>query len=221
VKIHVISTGHNQPLHQINRLIDSVYSDPQPCEVRLHIYNETDDDRRGAAFRRYDIIRNNPAPIIADDDVIMLVGLDDHLLPNAIRTIYEAHQSGAWVTYGNWQNQHGRVNSLQVEWRGQPLRTAPFFLTAPNTFRAGLYRRIPIKRLQVDGTWQHVCTEVDVMYSCAEMAGQDRTMLITEPIYHYNERLPTGTLSQFGKARKGEVLRIIQGRTPFDILELL
>jgi len=219
MKIHVISTGHNQHAHQVQTLIDSVVS--QDHHAELHIYNETDDDRRGAAFRRYDIIRNNPAPIINDDDIIVLVGLDDHLLPNAIRTISEAHQSGAWVTYGNWMNQHGKVNQLQTKWTGQPLRSSPFFLTAPNSFRAGLYRRIPIDRLQVDGCWQHVCTEVDVMYSCAEMAGPNRTKLITEPLYHYNERLPTGTIAQFGKGRKGEVLRIIQNRKPFDRIESL
>lgn len=221
MKIHIISTGHNQPDNQVHKLIKSVYGEAHPCFVHLYIYNETDDDRRGAAFRRYDIIRNNPAPLIADDDVCVLVGLDDHLLPNSIRTIYEHHQAGAWVTYGNWQNQHGKINSLQVQWDGKPLRTAPFFLTAPNSFRAGLYRRIPIERLQVDGCWQHVCTEVDVMYSCAEMAGPDRTRLITEPLYYYNERLPTGTIAQFGKGRKGEVLRIIQGRKPFDRIESL
>lgn len=223
MKIHVISTGHNQPQEQVDTLIHSVLPQEFVCElsVRLHIYNETDEDRRGAAFRRYEIINNNPSPMIRDEDIIVLVGLDDHLLPGSLQKIAEHHMSGAWVTYGNWKNQHGAINKLQVTWSGKPLRTSPFFLTAPNSFRAGLYRRIPVNRLQVDNKWQHVCTEVEVMYSCAEMAGPERTKLITEPLYHYNERLPTGTLSQFGKFRKGEVLRIIQAREPFKQIDML
>lgn len=223
MKIHVISTGYNQPQEQVDKLVHSVIPQDFVCDlsVRLHIYNETDNDRRGAAFRRYDIIRNNPCPMIRDEDIIVLVGLDDHLLPGSLQKIAEQHMAGAWVTYGNWQNQHKAINKLQIKWEGKPLRNGSFFLTAPNSFRAGLYRRIPIERLQVNGMWQHICTEVDVMYSCAEMAGPDRTKLITEPLYHYNERLPSGTLAQFGKARKGEMLRIIQQREPFKRIELL
>jgi hypothetical protein len=208
--IHVVTTGYNLTDQQRQRCVNSCYKNV--VQPRVWSYHETTADRVGAAYRRYEIIANNPA--IADDDVVVLLGMDDELLPGALDFILYAHEAGAWVTWGNWVSQYNRTNHIHQVYTGQNLRQGNYGLTAPNTFRAGLYRRIPIERLQVDGEWQHVCTEVEVMYSCAEMAGPDRCKYIDKAIYLYNERLASGTLAQFGVKRKNEIRDKIQAREP-------
>jgi len=217
MKIHVVTTGYNLTDQQRQRCVNSCYKNV----VQPHVwqYHETIADRVGAAYRRYEIIQNNPA--INDNDIVVILGMDDELLPGAIDTIYEQHERGAWVTWGNWISQYNRTNSLLIEYTGQNIRQGNYFLTNPNSFRAGLYRKIPIERLKVDDEWQHVCTEVEVMYSCAEMAGPDRCKLITKPIYLYNERLPSGTLAQFGVRKKNEIRDKIQAREPMKRIDSL
>jgi len=228
VNIHVISTGHNCAEY-IQSCHDSVKR--QSCEVDFYhwlVDDNSDDpgkvkdvfrnsligqlfaDRVGAACIRHYVI-NASISMIKDDDIIVLLGMDDELLPGALQLIYDAHKSGAWVTYGNWKNQNGRMNQCPLDHNNQT-RKGPYQFTAPNSFRAGLYRRISEDRLKVFGEWQHVCTEVEVMYSCVEMAGWDRVKAIKEPIYMYRQNLPTGTLATWGFKLKQKVLKEIQAR---------
>jgi|694.fasta_scaffold98160_4 glycosyltransferase involved in cell wall biosynthesis len=228
MKIHVISTGYNCAEY-VQGCYDSVKSQQVDCEVMLWMVDDasTDgtiliveeiddaawffsDEKIGAAHNRFNIIDVHDF-FIQDEDIIVLLGMDDELLPGALQKIYEAHRDGAWVTYGNWQNQHGKLNRCTLEHKNQT-RTGAYLFTAPNSFRAGLYRRIEVERLKVWGEWQHVCTEVEVMYSCIEMAGWDRVKAIAEPIYMYRERLPSGTIAQYGANFKRKVLQEIQSR---------
>jgi len=225
MKIHVISTGYNCAEY-VQGCYESVKN--QVCEVQFYHwmvddgsshtpdYSKIDNDivifgaeRVGAARQRHGIIAKNKH--IQNDDIIVLLGMDDELLPGALQKIYEAHRDGAWVTYGNWQNQYGKLNRCTLEHKNQT-RAGAYLFTAPNSFRAGLYRRIDVERLKVWGQWQHVCTEVEVMYSCIEMAGWDRVKAIAEPIYMYRERLPSGTIAQYGANFKRKVLQEIQSR---------
>jgi glycosyltransferase involved in cell wall biosynthesis len=226
MKIHVISTGYNCAEY-VQGCYDSVKSQQVDCEVIHHLYDDastdkfgffadknnlpityTNEERRGAASARHEVMQRKK---IKKDDIIVLLGMDDELLPGALQKIYEAHRDGAWVTYGNWQNQYGKLNRCTLEHKNQT-RTGAYLFTAPNSFRAGLYRRIEVERLKVWGEWQHVCTEVEVMYSCIEMAGWDRVKAIAEPIYMYRERLPSGTIAQYGANFKRKVLQEIQSR---------
>jgi glycosyltransferase involved in cell wall biosynthesis len=228
MKIHVISTGYNCDEY-VQGCYDSVKSQQVDCEVLHWLVDDASEDdtkhlireldcqmvfglwRSGAADRRHYVMTNKVHRKIKKEDIIVLLGMDDELLPGALQKIYEAHRDGAWVTYGNWQNQHGKLNRCTLEHKNQT-RTGAYLFTAPNSFRAGLYRRIEVERLKVWGEWQHVCTEVEVMYSCIEMAGWDRVKAIAEPIYMYRERLPSGTIAQYGANFKRKVLQEIQSR---------
>jgi hypothetical protein len=226
MKIHVISTGHNCADY-VQGCIDSVRLQQSEVKATHWLMSDASTDetavilcrnhravgrvthtRSGAAYHRWNIIQN---PTIQDEDIIVLLGMDDELLPGALQSIYDAHKSGAWVTYGNWKNQHGKMNTCPLEHNNQT-RVGPYVFTAPNSFRAGLYRRIEVDRLKVFDEWQHVCTEVEVMYSCVEMAGWDRLKAIKEPIYMYRQKLPTGTLAVWGYPLKQKVLKEIQAR---------
>jgi glycosyltransferase involved in cell wall biosynthesis len=221
MKIHVISTGYNCAEY-VQGCYDSVKSQQVDCEVTHWLVDDASTDnmgafsmmswltviRQGAANLRHQVMQRKK---IKKDDIIVLLGMDDELLPGALQKIYEAHRNGAWVTYGNWQNQHGKLNRCTLEHKNQT-RAGAYLFTAPNSFRAGLYRRIDVERLKVWGEWQHVCTEVEVMYSCIEMAGWDRVKAIAEPIYMYRERLPSGTIAQYGANFKRKVLQEIQSR---------
>jgi glycosyltransferase involved in cell wall biosynthesis len=65
-------------------------------------------NRMGAAYTRYQLIKAVKNP----NAIILLVDLDDELLPGALKTINDLYSQcpETWVSYGNWINQYGKPN---------------------------------------------------------------------------------------------------------------
>ncbi len=128
---------------------------------------------------------------LADADILVGLDLDDSLTPNALQRIHDTHEAGAWVTYGNWEDQGGNVNPhapMTTELFGR-VRHAQWFLTAPNTFRVGLFERVPqdFFRWNDDRGYYETGFDGSVMYGVADLAGPDRITSIASPIYIYNK----------------------------------
>lgn len=192
-------------------VIDDGSTDRTEKEI-LRVANQLNDNRifyalyhenKGAACRRDSVARN-----MLHDDVILLLGLDDELLPGCLDRIKQEYDAGKWMTYGNWINQHGGtlpegfLHFDEATHQNREYRKVKYRSTAPNTFYQWLYSLIPPEDLKINGKWIDSTTESEVMFSCLEMCGKDRIGVIEEPIYLYNENRSGGSLKRLGAAYK-------------------
>lgn len=168
----------------------------------------------GAAYNRLMAIKEaNLDP----EDVIIFLGLDDKLYAGALKVIQKKYDEGVWMTYGNWQNQQGRVCTVDLEFdeethRTRDYRKVKYRSTAPNTFKKFLFDQIPEEDFKLEGDWIRVCTEAEVMFSCLEMSGKSKIGIIHDVIYYYREGLKMGTLKKFGREEKYRIYDLIAAR---------
>jgi len=165
----------------------------------------TNEVNMGAAYSRYIAIHRKAY----SEDVILLLGLDDELFPDCLETIAKQYQNGKWMTYGNWINQKGNglPDDFSLEFNkdtheNRDYRKVLYRSTAPNTFYAKLFLKIPEDDFKLNGKWIDSTTESEVMFSCLEMCGEKRIGVIYKPIYMYNQYLRNGTLKRLGHAYK-------------------
>lgn len=163
----------------------------------------------GAAKRRFDAIKEFSK---SKQTIIVLVGLDDYLLPNALETIKCEYEKGVYMTYGNWKNQRGIGLPADFDLffdeethKHREYRKVKYRSTAPNTFKKFLFDEIPESDFKLNGKWFDTTTESELMFSCLEMSGKDRIGVILEYIYVYNQNLPNGTLNRLGANYKAKV----------------
>lgn len=179
------------------------------------ILGEHFQDNVGAAKRRYDAIKK-----YAEDEetIVVLLGLDDELKPNALMKIKEQYENGKWMTYGNWINQRGTMlpdgflDFPEEIHANRDYRKVKYRSTAPNTFKRFLFDRIPESDFQIDGKWIDSTTESELMFSCLEMCGKQRIGIIYDAIYFYRENLPGGTLKRLGADYKYKIYNQIINR---------
>lgn len=205
-----VSDGSTDTTHE--EILTACGSTPNLIPVKFIL-------NKGAAKRRYDIIHYSDISEELDDEtVILLLGLDDELLPDALEIINKEYEKGVYMTYGNWVNRRGKVfptKSLYFEdetHETRDYRKVPYRSTAPNTFKKFLFKSIPEEDFKINGKWIDTTTESEVMFSCLEMSGKDRIGVIEQPIYVYNENLPNNTLNRLGRKYKYELLEIITKR---------
>lgn len=187
------------------------------------------DENRGAARNRHEYIKAKAE----DDDIILFLGMDDELLPHAIETVKAQYNNGKWMTYGNWVNQFGDglPQSFDLDFdeqthKNRDYRRVKYRSTAPNTFKAFLYKCIKDEDLKYEGNWFTCCTEGEVMFSCLEQCGKDRIGIIRDHIYMYNEsnsiknsaNTHNGTLKRFGVQYKYSIYNVIINRPKRNLL---
>ena len=191
---------------QTGDILNSLPEDPR-IQVLIQSNN------RGACYHRYYSIHNLYDPEI----VILFLGLDDELQPNALERIKQEYDKGCLMTYGNWANEIGKGNSMVLDFpnevhENRSYRQAKYRTTAPNTFKKKLFDRMRLEDFQHEGKFFDVCTEGPFMYAFLEMCGKDRIGIIRDYIYMYNQGLPNGTLRRLGKDYKYSVLKVIIDR---------
>lgn len=180
-------------------------------------------ENRGAAFRRYEWM-----PAGRQNSIIVLVGLDDWLMPNCLERINEEYEKGVWMTYGNWQDQQQHTvftlsEGFQLEYPDEvharrSYREEVYRSTAPNTFRRFLYDHIPQERFIYNGEWIKATTESPLMFACLEMCGKDRIGVINEPIYGYQRGRKDRAKMRFGKEYQNEIYKWVISQPKFDLL---
>lgn len=236
--IRIVASGYNCQQY-VKKCIDSVIAqtyqdwklyvidDGSTDDTRLEIINHDDlrissfsfGKNMGAAYRRYQMINT-----FQGNDIVLLLGLDDELLPNCLETVIKQYENGKWMTYGNWINQHGKGlhEDFELDFDeethvNRDYRKVKYRSTAPNTFYAKLFHKIPKEDFTLDGKWIDSTTESEVMFSCLEMCGKDRIGVINEPIYMYNEALRGGTLNRLGRDYKYKLYNQIIRRPKKDL----
>jgi len=240
VKIWIIATGWNCEKYA-RKCIDSVLAQSYE-NFHLIIINDgsTDSTEKslaglsgnkttifnygenlGAAYRRWMVMMN---PQIGSEDVILLLGLDDELLPGALEKIAAQYEAGKWMTYGNWINQRGRKNIVPLGFppivhAKRSYRSIQYRSTAPNTFKKKLILQLTEDDFKVNGEWVQSCTETNLMFCCLEMCGEKRIGIIYDPIYLYNESRKEGSLDRWGSKYKLNLLSIFQQRPIKELLK--
>ena len=181
-------------------------------------------DNLGAAKRRFDAIHKYAQD---DETVVLLLGLDDRLMPNALERINQEYENGKWMTYGNWTNQFGigLPDDFELEFDDMThfhrnYRKVKYRSTAPNTFKKFLFDEFKEDEFKMkNGKWFDTTTESHLMFSCLEMCGKEKIGIIKEPIYTYNQNLREGTLRRLGARYKRDVLEEVMERPKKDKLE--
>lgn len=184
--------------------------------ISVHIYKEN----LGAAYRRVQAIRP-----LNDDNVCILLGMDDEMLPNCLTRIKQEYDAGKWMTYGNWKDQNGKMlphdfelEFSELEHQNRDYRRVKYRSTAPNTFKKFLFNNIPDEDFKVFGKWMDNATETELMFSCLEMSGKRRIGVIKEPIYLYNRGRNDNTVRKFGMNHKMAILNEVMSRPKKPLL---
>jgi glycosyltransferase involved in cell wall biosynthesis len=187
----------------------------------------TTDQNMGAAWQRYHAINEASKDFddITEETIILLLGMDDQLLPDALETINKEYLKGKYMTYGNWVNQHGKglpkdfpLHFDEETHRTGNYRKVKYRSTAPNTFKKFLFDQLTPEDFQIEGKWIDSTTESPVMFACLEMCGKNRIGVIEKPIYMYRENLPTGTLKRLGVDHKYRIYNQIINRPKKPLL---
>lgn len=190
----------------------------KPC-ANIHI--KRTEQNYGAAFHRFQTITTTK---LDKDDVIVLLGLDDELLPNALIEIDRKYLTGAWMTYGNWITPEGEKlpdgfltfdDSIHNE---RSYRRERYRSTAPNTFKKFLFDQFREEDFKYNGEWIKATTESNLMLSCLEMCGKDRIGVIETPIYVYNKDRKDNAKYRFGRHYQDDIYKWVKARPKRDLL---
>jgi len=178
-------------------------------------------ENKGAAQRRFGFIDSRAKK----DDIIVLLGMDDQLLPDALETIAKQYDDGKWMTYGNWIDQHGKglPETFELDFpdaihETRDYRKVKYRSTAPNTFYKFLFDKIPADDFKVDGQWIKATTESPLMFACLEMCGKERIGVIKKPIYLYNIGRPDNARRRFGSEYQDHIYQTVISRPKKDLV---
>lgn len=171
--------------------------------IRLWVNKE----HRGASYNRYlagRVAMGNP------EDIHVHLDLDDELLPNCLEVLKAKYETGVWMTYGNWINQHGRIFEMEMEFpeeihRKRDYRKVTWRSTQCRSYKKFLFDEIKPADLMVDGEFPKVTTESSLMFCLLEMCGKNRIGVVKEPIYLYRENRQGGIVDQYGFAFRRKV----------------
>ena len=242
-KFFIIATGYNCQ-DKVAKCIESVRNqtyqnfeavfvdDGSEDGTRKEIsMNITQDDKSnllysnlnfGAAFHRYQAIYLTQ---IDPETVIVLLGLDDELKPNALERVAKEYDQGAWCTYGNWIGSDGYTlpdGFLQYSdaiHRQRYYRSVQYKATALNTFKRHLFDHFTEDDFKYQGEWIKATTESNLMLSCLEMCGKDRIGVIEDIIYLYNnESGGQSAARRFGREYQDKIYRNVKKKPIRNLL---
>lgn len=190
----------------------------KPCK-RINIGRS--ESNHGAARQRFEAIKKSN---LDEEDVIILLGLDDYLLPNALYEIHEQYTKGKWMTYGNWISQFnemlpdGFLEFPDEVHNERSYRRERYRSTAPNTFKKFLFDQFTEDDFIFRGEWIKATTESNLMLSCLEMCGKERIGLINEPIYLYNKDRLDNAKFRFGRHYQDDIYKWVKNKPKRDLL---
>jgi glycosyltransferase involved in cell wall biosynthesis len=233
-KFLIIASGYNCA-HRVKPCIDSVKAqtyedwtavfidDASQDDTFEEIYINADRDNMlrvqstinmGAAWHRYHTIRNHPTTL---DTVVVLLGLDDELTPDALQRISKEYRRGAFMTYGNWKGSDGYLlpegflHYTDPIHRSRYYRSVTYRATACNTFYAWIFEKhFKEDDFKHGGEWIKATTESNLMLSLLEMCGKDRIGVIEDIIYLYYNNRKDSASRRFGRAYQDEIYKSVK-----------
>lgn len=179
-------------------------------------------DNKGAAFRRFEDLKLQRD--LLKGSVVILLGLDDYLEPNALEVIKKKYEEGAWMTYGNWKGTNGYtlpegfLHYHDGAHRTRDYRAFKYRATAPNTFYAHLFDHFTENDFIFEGEWIKATTESNLMLSLLEMCGKDRIGVIEEHIYNYQNDRTDKAAWRFGREYQDKIYKWVVKQPKRDLL---
>lgn len=185
-------------------------------------FSATAIDNMGAACRRFEVLKlyNLHQP----NSVVLLLGLDDYLLPNALERIKQEYDNGAWMTYGNWRGTDGYelpegfLHYHDGAHRTRDYRAFKYRATAPNTFKAHLFDHFTEDDFKFEGEWIKATTESNLMLSLLEMCGKDRIGVIEDVIYIYENNRKDKAAWRFGREYQDRIYKHVKRLPKRDLI---
>lgn len=186
-------------------------------QVLTHLEN------RGAAYCRYKAIHDAG---LSEEDIVVLVGMDDEIMPWCLDEIDKHYKQGKWMTYGNWIDQHGKclpptfdLDFDQITHETRNYRKVKYRSTAINTFKYFLFKQFTEDDFKYKGEWVKATTESNLMISCLEMCGKERIGVVHRPIYLYNKGRPDNARRRFGNEYQDEIYTDVISRPMKELIQ--
>lgn len=159
-------------------------------------------DNRGTYYAREFAIEHGGFGSFFDYDVIVMMDMDDQLLPHSLARAAGEYYKGKWMTYGNYVDARGKLCAVDIRYpdiihEQRSYRKDTFRCTHLRTFRKELYEAIP--KWELTKSEINSYPDAEILFSMMEMCGKDRIGMIAEPTYVYNNANPISTLNRFGK----------------------
>lgn len=151
------------------------------------------------------------------NDIVLIIDGDDHLIDlNAFQIINNRYlDTKCWFTYGGcvgkWCDQGDNPpnnNFRNEKWR----------YTHPRSFKAGLISYFTKQEFKIDGTWLLKGTDRPLIFSCLELAGNNRVQFINTPLYNYRSH-PNNTLLKLDKDTIKNHTQHVNQQKPKEYLE--
>ena len=232
MKFSVIITGYNCEEY-VKECIDSVlaqtYKDYQlficddasedNTEIISHGYKygvHVNEVNLGALDMRHHIVNYE-----ATGDIVVFLGMDDKLEPNALEVLAEAYKDeNIKMTYGSWrtfdrQGMIAKPYPSQV-FKDKSFRKHKWLATSLNSFKRELLLQVPIEKLidpRTDKFFTN-CTDLAYSFPCLEMCEEHEVAVIRKCIYVYRHDHGNTTLKRLGREHKTETREILRNMTP-------
>jgi len=169
----------------------------------------------GALQYRYDFAH------AFDGDIILFVGLDDYLEPNALEVLNKVYSNPKIrMSYGAWktpQNTAKRVRAYPSEvFKNKSFRNHEWLATALNSFKCDLLLEIPKEKLINPKTNEFFtnCTDLAYSFPALELCKEDEVAVVKDYIYVYRNDHDNTTLNRLGVEHKTEVRDILRNIKP-------
>jgi hypothetical protein len=121
------------------------------------------------------------------DRIVAWVDLDDWLATDhALATVARVYEDPeCWMTYGSYVCADGR-RGIASPLTHDDFRGGPWIYSHLKTFRAGLFQKIALQDMQVDGRWISLAIDLCLMFPMLEMSGAAHVRFCPEVLYVYN-----------------------------------
>ena len=165
----------------------------------------------GALRRRYDALQT------ATGDIILFVGMDDYLQPNALEVLAKVYEDPkVRMTYGSWMTPD-RVGQLAKPYpsevfKNKSFRNHKWLATALNSFKRELLLKVPREKLINPNTGEFFtnCTDLAYSFPCLEMCEENEVAVVKEFIYVYRNEHDNTTLNRLGREHKTKTREILR-----------
>lgn len=182
---HLVYIDDNSP----DKTGDLVEAYVEEQGFQEHVTLIKNNERKGALANQYAAISR-----CKDDDIIVIVDGDDclaneHVLAfiNDVYTRYDV-----WLTYGQFEHMSNKMRGFCAPMPAYVVQHNLFrqYTHIPShlrTFYAGLFKKIKIEDLQIDGVFYAMTGDMAAMIPMIEMASKGHFMFIDKVLLTYND----------------------------------
>lgn len=179
-----------------------------------NVYSFNSSNNLGALQYRYDFTH------AFNGDIILFVGLDDYLEPNALEVLNKVYENPKIrMSYGSWRTPERTAKMVRAYpsevFKNKSFRTHEWLATALNSFKRELLLKVPKEKLlDEDGKFFTNCTDLAYSFPCLEQCKENEVAIVKEFIYIYRNNHKNTTLNRLGREHKTKVREYLKTIKP-------